>query len=159
MRRSDNHPRVQSRPNQIIDETRAFIQNLRRLRSQSPDMRGFSRFSSRPSTPGTSTPHPPFQHPTSLHPPAPPPTARQPRPPLPDSRSGPHPPTTTLGAPPWPVTVVMPGCRAPIPSKCKQRFGAVSCKKRSIETQLAVNSLFVPRSIVAHYLPRFLRWA
>jgi len=35
----------------------------------------------------------------------------------------------------------MPGCRAPIPSKCKQRFGAVSCKKRSIEMQLAVSGL------------------
>ena len=38
----------------------------------------------------------------------------------------------------------MPGCRAPIPSKGKQRFGAVSCKNRSIETQLAVRELSGP---------------
>ena len=38
VRRSDNHPRVQSRLNQTIDEASAFIQNPWRLRSQSPDM-------------------------------------------------------------------------------------------------------------------------
>jgi len=32
----------------------------------------------------------------------------------------------------------VPGCRTPIRSKGKQRFGAVSCRKRSIETQTAV---------------------
>jgi len=34
--------------------------------------------------------------------------------------------------------IAMPGCRAPIPSKGKQRFGAVSCREWSIETQTAV---------------------
>ena len=33
---------------------------------------------------------------------------------------------------------VMPGYRDSIPSKDKQKFGAVSCSKRSIETQTAV---------------------
>jgi len=35
---------------------------------------------------------------------------------------------------------VMPGCRAPIPSKYKQLIGAVSYRKPSIELQPAVNS-------------------
>ena len=35
------------------------------------------------------------------------------------------------------------GCRAPIPSKGKQRFGTVSYTKRSIELQSAVNQVFI----------------
>ena len=38
------------------------------------------------------------------------------------------------------MACVMPGCRAPIPSKGKQRIGAISYGKRSVETQTAVNA-------------------
>ena len=103
LRLSEHHPRVQSRPNEIIDGTNEVIRNLRRLQSPSPDTRGFSRFSSRPSTPGPSMPHPPSQHQVPLHPPPPLPTAHRPLPPLPRPRSRldsrPRLCATALGAP------------------------------------------------------------
>jgi hypothetical protein len=42
-----------------------------------------------------------------------------------------------------PVSCVMLGCRAPIPSKDKQQIGTVFCGIRSIETQTAVNARMV----------------
>ena len=39
-----------------------------------------------------------------------------------------------------PLNATMPGCRAPIPSKGKQRFGALSSVERSIELTTAVKS-------------------
>ena len=42
-----------------------------------------------------------------------------------------------------PLNATMPGCRAPIPSKCKQRFGALSSVERSIELTTAVKGIFV----------------
>ena len=39
-----------------------------------------------------------------------------------------------------PLDATMPGCRAPIPSKGKQRFGALFSVERSIELTTAVNS-------------------
>lgn len=103
--RSDNHPRVQSRPGEITDGMNTLIADLRRLRSPSPDMGEFSRFSSRPSTPpDTSTQHPPSQHPFLSYPPPLPPTAYQhlppPPPPLFPVYSHPPPPHLISGQPP-----------------------------------------------------------
>lgn len=51
VRRSDEHPMVQSYPNEIVDGMAALINSLKDLRSPSPRAREFSRFSSQPATP------------------------------------------------------------------------------------------------------------
>jgi len=52
-----------------------------------------------------------------------------------DDRSPPHPPTT--------LRYATAGYQVPISSKGKQRVGAVSCGKRSIETQIAVTRTYL----------------
>ena len=44
-----------------------------------------------------------------------------------------------------PLNATMPGCQAPIPSKGKQRFGALSSVERSIELTTSVRELSGPR--------------
>ena len=90
VRRSDHHPRVESRPGEIIDGTNAIIQNLRSLRSPSPDAREFSRFLLRPCTPHTSMSGSTSQRRIPTYPPSPPPTTRPHQPPPPLSHSHPH---------------------------------------------------------------------
>ena len=47
----------------------------------------------------------------------------------------------------------MPRCRAPIPSKGKQKFEAISYRKRSIELQSVVYSYHDPINIDGELLP------
>ena len=92
----------------LIDGTNEVIQNLQRLRSPSPDTEGMCHlFPGDMAVAGMDE--------GGSHTPAP--------------KTG-HRPTRHN---PFYVTT---GCRAPVPSKGKQQIGAVSCGKRSIETQI-----------------------
>ena len=57
------------------------------------------------------------------------------------------------------VWSVMPGCRAPIPSKHKQKIGALFCRKRSIEMKPAVTLSAFGAFIARHRIRRWRRWA
>jgi len=109
LRKSQNHPMVQSRPNEIVDETERIISALCELRTPSPDAGEFSQFSSRAATTEGTVPRPPARRPVYTYPPPPPPRLLPPPPPPPP----PQPPP--LPAPTPPAYRRVP--RAPPPQK------------------------------------------
>jgi len=135
MRRSEHHPMVQSQPDEIINGTNAVINALRELRSPSPNVGGFSRFSSRATTPNNAVPGPSSQYPVYSYPPPPPPPLHYPPPLYLPPPSHPPPPVINLPCPP-----LIGGsqgqkgkCRSPFvtPTYCRYRnHRNISCSYR-----------------------------
>lgn len=78
LRQSDEHPMVQTHPGQIVEGMGSLIKSLRDIRSPSPSVGEFSRFSSQPATPDAAAHGQSSQQPAYLYPPPPGQISQQP---------------------------------------------------------------------------------